>query len=77
MNRLVWLRCRFDSLMWRLVRRWFHFEIDSEFLRGVAFGMKAFPADRVSVTPSEGNGTSASGYYRRLDVGNETPPEAR
>lgn len=36
----VRLRVAFDRWAWPLVRRWFHFEVDSEFLRGVAQGMK-------------------------------------
>lgn len=37
-DRLVKIRCAFDRWAWPYVRRWFHFEVDTEFLRGVAFG---------------------------------------
>lgn len=38
MKALVRLRCAFDKRAWPFVRRWFAFEVDTEFLRGFALG---------------------------------------
>lgn len=54
------LRTRLDAWLWKhVVRRWFAFEVDTEFLRGVAFGKK-WAGDYQVV----GNhGTKGSSYY--------------
>lgn len=57
----VRLRVAFDRWAWPHVRRWFTFEVDSEFLRGVAFGQMYHDGTLVS-------GNSSGGETRYVQV---------
>jgi hypothetical protein len=60
----VRLKVVFDRWAWPLVRRWFAFEIDSEFLRGVAFGRRMHEEEM----RGHGNQSTGPSYNLKLSI---------